>query len=157
MKRLVLVRHGDTSGGDLSPAGERQATFLGRRLRDESSDFALPDRLICSPAPRARQTASIIGSFLRLMESEEDGRLWSGPDGDPDSWEHDLAGLSRQLDMWGAKAGLLVVVTHYEICCGLPPLLAVRYDLKGLVPNGLARGEGLWVEPGSGDWRLLRS
>jgi hypothetical protein len=151
---FALIRHGDISGPNLSPGGERQASSLGRQLRDLGRQRV---RVISSPAPRARQTASPMCALLDLLEPEEDMRLWSGPDGDPDSWEKDLPGLVDQLDVWGAEVELLVVVTHFEICCGLPPLLRRMWTLAGQAPQGLARGHGWWVKRVAGTTgRLLR-
>lgn len=153
MRTLALIRHGDISGPDLSPGGERQASSLGRQLRDLRDGSV---RVLCSPAPRARQTASFICSFLDQLEPEEEMRLWSGPDGDSDSWERDLPGLVEQLESWGAAVELLVIVTHFELCAGLPRLLERRFGLRPALPNGLQRGEGLWLDLESQAWKRLK-
>lgn len=153
MSLLALVRHGEVSGRDLSTRGERQAAVLGRELRDLAA--GRPARVVTSPAVRARATASIICSFLGLAEPREERRLWSGPDGAADSWDGDLSGLSGRLDDWQAGVGLLVVVTHYEICAGLPALLAFRHRLAGRLPGGLSRGQALVVDPHTSSWSLL--
>ncbi|MFA7332265.1 MAG: phosphoglycerate mutase family protein [Candidatus Delongbacteria bacterium] len=155
MNALALIRHGDLDGNNLSHLGQRQAASLGRQLRDSGGRRQLEARVLSSPAPRARQTASALCSFLGLREPEEDPRLWSGPDGPPGSWEQDLPGLVRKLDEWSRGTELLVVVTHFELCLGLPPLLARKHGLDGVLPRGLRRGQGLWVEGDGGLWRLL--
>jgi phosphohistidine phosphatase SixA len=144
MPRLVLLRHGDISGRDLSPAGERQASSLA--LQVEALAPAPRREVWTSPAPRARQTAGPLCARLNLMDPGEDPRLWSGPDGSADSWEAHPLGLVHWLDQRLDQLGLLVIVTHYELCCALPPLLAVAWGLTGTVPRGLARGHGWWVE-----------
>jgi len=144
MPRFVLLRHGDISGRDLSPAGERQASSLA--LQVDSLRPGPRREVWTSPAPRARQTASPLCARLNLMEPQEDPRLWSGPDGSAESWESRPAGLLHWLDLRLDSLDLLVVVTHFELCCALPPLLAAVWDLPGTVPRGLSRGHGWWVE-----------
>ncbi|MDP2361012.1 MAG: histidine phosphatase family protein [bacterium] len=155
MTRLALLRHGDSSGRDLSPLGERQAAALGRQLRDLEPTPRQP-RVVTSPAPRARQTASLVCSFLGLSGPLEERRLWSGPDGAPDSWENDPWWLLDRMEAWGRDVDLLVVITHLEICATLPSLLAEHVGLPGVLPPGLARGQGLYVDLAARSWRLLQ-
>ncbi|MFD7768968.1 histidine phosphatase family protein [Streptomyces sp. NPDC059787] len=61
---LHLVRHGEASpdGSGLTEAGRRQATLLGRRLRD------IPFTAVHhGPLPRAEQTARLIGDQLESV------------------------------------------------------------------------------------------
>ncbi|KOT38109.1 phosphoglycerate mutase [Streptomyces caelestis] len=60
-RHLYLARHGEASpdGSGLTEAGRRQATLLGRRLRD------VPLAAVHhGPLPRAEQTARLIGAQL---------------------------------------------------------------------------------------------
>jgi len=144
MPLFVLLRHGDINGRDLSPLGERQAASLARQVEALAGG---PRREVwSSPAPRARQTASPLCARLGLREPEEDPRLWSGPDGSVESWEARPAGLVEWLAPRLDRLDLLVLVTHFELCCALPPLLAAVWDLEAPAPRGLARGQGWWVE-----------
>jgi len=67
--RLILVKHGSPqiepgqprSQWSLSDQGRADAASLARKL----ASFA-PDRLVCSPEPKASETASIIGGVLGL-------------------------------------------------------------------------------------------
>ncbi|MEV0976346.1 histidine phosphatase family protein [Streptomyces sp. NPDC049915] len=61
-RHLYLVRHGEASPDEstLTEAGRRQATLLGRRLRD------IPFTAVHhGPLPRAEQTARLIGAHLK--------------------------------------------------------------------------------------------
>ena len=68
-RRFYLVRHGETllnaqhirqgSEGSLSPNGQRQAEKVGQYLKN----FPI-DRIISSPYPRAKETASIISKYV---------------------------------------------------------------------------------------------
>lgn len=167
MTALALVRHGDLNGSRLSPGGWRQAEEMGRFLA-ELRPAAV--RVLSSDAPRARETASAICSFLGLPEPELDGRLWSGPDGKPGGWEHEpralatelraaldgLSGSAAKEGSPGRDGALLVVVTHFEICASLPAALAEVWDLVGRPPSGLARGQGWLVELAARRGRELR-
>lgn len=164
MSWLALVRHGDLNGRALSPGGWRQAEAAGRRLAGLSPALA---EVRASTAPRTRETASAICSFLGLPEPRLDERLWSGPDGLPGGWEHDSRGLAdrlrgdlAELERQAAEAGgraLLVVVTHFEICAALPAAIASDWGLPGTPPQGLARGQGWLVDGLAHRGRMLRT
>lgn len=68
--RIYLVRHGDAvpeedAGSDrdrwLSPRGREAARILGRLLREH---HVAPDTIVCSPLPRAVQTAELLAASL---------------------------------------------------------------------------------------------
>jgi phosphohistidine phosphatase len=68
--RIYLVRHGDAvpeedAGSDrdrwLSPRGREAARILGRLLRETRVE---PDAIVCSPLPRAVQTAELIAASV---------------------------------------------------------------------------------------------
>jgi phosphohistidine phosphatase len=71
--RIYLVRHGDAvhedeAGSDrdrwLSPRGREAARILGRLLRDTRVE---PDAIVCSPLPRAVQTAELLAQSLDFI------------------------------------------------------------------------------------------
>ncbi len=68
--RIFLVRHGDAvpeedAGSDrdrwLSPKGREHARILGRLLREQG---VTPEAILCSPLPRAVQTAELLAHAL---------------------------------------------------------------------------------------------
>jgi len=68
--RIYLVRHGDAvpeedAGSDrdrwLSARGREAARVLGRLLREQGVE---PDAILCSPLPRAAQTAELVANAL---------------------------------------------------------------------------------------------
>lgn len=70
MKNLILIRHAKSSWDDpdlgdlerpLNKRGKRDATTMGRRLRELS---LMPDRILASPAKRAVKTAKLIAEEL---------------------------------------------------------------------------------------------
>jgi phosphohistidine phosphatase len=71
--RIYLVRHGDAvpeddAGSDrdrwLSPRGREAARVLGRLLRETRIE---PDAIVCSPLPRAVQTAELLATSLDFL------------------------------------------------------------------------------------------
>src|SRR5262249_10220956 len=71
--RIYLVRHGDAvpqeeAGSDrdrwLSPRGREAARILARLLREQS---VAPDAVLCSPLPRAVQTAELLAAGLDYL------------------------------------------------------------------------------------------
>ena len=91
--RIYLVRHGDAvpeddAGSDrdrwLSPRGREAARVLGRLLRDQRLELYA---LVCSPLPRAVQTAELLAQMLdyiapiatwRCLEPAAHARVASG-------------------------------------------------------------------------------
>lgn len=71
--RIYLVRHGDAvpeedAGSDrdrwLSPRGREAGRVLGRLLREQAVE---PDAILCSPLPRAVQTAELLAQSLDYL------------------------------------------------------------------------------------------
>ncbi len=91
--KIYLVRHGDAvpeedAGSDrdrwLSPRGREAARILGRLLREQRLDL---DAIVCSPLPRAVQTAELLAQSLdylghiaswRCLEPSAHPRIASG-------------------------------------------------------------------------------
>ena len=78
--RIYLVRHGDAvpeddAGSDrdrwLSPRGREAARVLGRLLRDQRLEL---DAIVCSPLPRAVQTAELLAQMLDYIGHIESWR-----------------------------------------------------------------------------------
>jgi phosphohistidine phosphatase len=72
---IYLVRHGDAvpeedAGSDrdrwLSPRGREAARVLGRLLREQRLEL---DTIVCSPLPRAVQTAELLATTLDYVGS----------------------------------------------------------------------------------------
>jgi phosphohistidine phosphatase len=71
--RIFLVRHGDAvpeedAGSDrdrwLSAKGREHVRILGRLLREQS---IVPEAILCSPLPRAVQTAELLANALDFL------------------------------------------------------------------------------------------
>lgn len=78
--RIYLVRHGDAvheeeAGSDrdrwLSPKGREAARILGRLLREARVE---PDAIVCSPLPRAAQTAELVAAGIDYLGHIESWR-----------------------------------------------------------------------------------
>ena len=70
MSRLLLLRHAKSDWGDanlrdfdrpLAPRGERAAADMARAISDGG---ILPDRILCSPARRTRETLAALKPYL---------------------------------------------------------------------------------------------
>jgi phosphohistidine phosphatase len=103
--RIYLVRHGDAvpqedAGSDrdrwLSAQGREAARVLGRLLREQG---LAPDAVVCSPLPRAVQTAELIAQQLDYL-----GAIVSLRCLEPGAQPHVAANLIR-----GAGEAVLVV------------------------------------------------
>jgi broad specificity phosphatase PhoE len=94
MSALVLVRHGQASFfaddyDQLSPAGEAQATRLGRYWSSQAEVF---DEVYVGPRRRQQQTAELVGAQYRAAN-----RPWPGPVILAELDEYDLGGLLGRL------------------------------------------------------------
>lgn len=118
MKRLILVRHAKSARDDpsladrdrpLAPRGERAAAAVAVFLAQEGLQ---PDRVVCSPAVRTRQTAAL------LME-----RLQPRPELDLDEELYLAAGegLASRLARLGDEVETALLVGHNP---GLEELVA---------------------------------
>lgn len=76
MKQLILVRHADSDWGNpaltdikrpLNRCGSQSAPVMGQQLRCLG---IRPQSIICSPALRARETASLLAAELGFAETE---------------------------------------------------------------------------------------
>ena len=76
LKELILIRHAKSSWADpslddrdrpLNNRGKRDAPFMGKRLASHS---CIPDKIISSPARRARKTARIIARQLSYPKKD---------------------------------------------------------------------------------------
>lgn len=136
MHELILLRHAETvpalAGDDdrdraLTDHGEREAEAAGRWL---AAHGARPERLLCSPALRARQTAELslaaLGEDASLQLAEE---IYDATPGE----------LLALLDQHG-DAGTVLLVGHNP---GIERLVALLVEgrsdeFRGMPPGGLA-------------------
>ncbi|SEI73618.1 SixA phosphatase family protein [Frateuria terrea] len=136
MQELILLRHAEAlpaaTGGDdrsrtLSPRGEQEALAAGRWL---ASHGARPDRVLCSPAERARHTADLA---MRAMTPDASIGL------SEDVYEATPGELLALLDQH-ADARCVLLVGHNP---GIERLVALLVEgrsdeFRGMPPAGLA-------------------
>jgi phosphohistidine phosphatase len=135
MRNLILLRHAHAEPAasgqadidrPLSRAGQAEAEAAGRWLRDKG---LLPDRVLCSPSRRTRETlAAVLAAIGDVDERFEDSMF----DAEPGA----LAALAdRHRD-----AERLMLVGHNP---GLEQLAALMHsgqsgDYRGMPPAGIA-------------------
>ncbi|MGN6237804.1 SixA phosphatase family protein [Dyella sp.] len=136
MLELILLRHAEalpaTAGDDdrqrrLSGHGEQEARAAGRWL---SSHGARPQRVLCSPAERARATANL------ALEALGDSPELQLADEIYDATPGELLALLDQHD----EVGTVMLVGHNP---GIERLVALLVegrsdDFRGMPPGGLA-------------------
>ena len=148
MRELILLRHAHaesaTSGQDdrarpLSPAGLAEARAAGDWLREHG---LAPDRVLCSPALRTRQTLDALGE-TGCADVREDEAIYEASPGS----------LIALADAHG-DARRLLLVGHNP---GLEQLAALLHsgqssDYRGMPPAGIAVlgfAPGAAIEPGA--------
>ncbi len=106
--RIYLVRHGDAvpedeAGSDrdrwLSPKGREGARILGKLLREQKVE---PDAILCSPLPRAVQTAELLAGSIDFLAPIASRRCFE-PSAQPRVAAEELR-----------KAGSCVIVVTHE-------------------------------------------
>ena len=134
MRELILLRHAHagshTTGPDdrdrvLSEVGVQEARAAGAWLREQG---LLPDRVLCSPAARTRETLAVLGD-LGVVEVREEPSIYEASPGTLAS----LADANRDAER-------LLLVGHNP---GLEQLAALMHsgqtgDYRGMPPGGIA-------------------
>ena len=133
MRELILLRHAHAEPGDddlarpLSPEGLAEAQAAARWLKAQD---LRPDRALCSPAARTRQTLDAIAAELGAFEQRIiDDAVYEATPGT-------LAALADA----NRDANRLLLVGHNP---GLERLAALMYsgqsgDYRGMPPGGIA-------------------
>ncbi len=151
LKTLYLMRHAKSSWSDptlpdrerpLNPRGRRDAPEMGRRLADRGP---LPQRVVSSPARRARDTARLVMKSAGIDASrlETDERLYfDGVEG----WRSVIADCDETVDC------LLMVGHNPDFSLFVRELCDNRFAMErsDLPTAALARIEQ------TGNWRQLR-
>lgn len=149
MRRLILVRHAKSSWTDpglpdfdrpLNQRGRRDAPLMGQRLAETGW---LPDRIVASPAQRARDTARLLAVALGYPEADI---AW-----EPAIYEaeaHDLLAVVRRS---AAELATIMLVGHNPGITDLTTLLTGRM-VEAVPTAGIVR---LSVHEAS-TWRALR-
>lgn len=159
MKSLYLVRHGRAAGE--TPGGndmDRDLTRSGREAVKATAAFLaeqqiIPDVIICSPARRARRSATILAKGLGVKKKaiREVEAVYSGSDADNPLWSV-LRGL-------GDDAETVVLVGHNPYLSDLANRLYRSFE--GEIPPAGVIGFDIrnrnWekVGPGRGTMRFL--
>ncbi len=134
MRELILLRHAHagshTTGPDdrdrvLSEVGVQEARAAGAWLREQG---LLPDRVLCSPAARTRETLAVLGD-LGVVEVREESSIYEASPGT----------LAALVDA-NRDANRLLLVGHNP---GLEQLAALMHsgqtgDYRGMPPAGIA-------------------
>ena len=109
--RIYLVRHGDAvpeedAGSDrdrwLSPRGREAARVLGRLLRETRVE---PDAIVCSPLPRAVQTAELVAAGVDYIGHIESWRCLE-PSAQPRVAANQISALGRSVIVVGHEPSI---------------------------------------------------
>ncbi|HSI42695.1 MAG TPA: histidine phosphatase family protein [Xanthobacteraceae bacterium] len=162
MRRLLLLRHAKSDWPPgiadehrpLAPRGRRAAPKLGAYLADEA---LRPDRVLVSPALRARQTWELVAAaWAQPPESAVDARLY----------EHPAQTLLEAVRATGPQVRSLLLVSHnptledfVHLMVGIWPDQARRHFTAKFPTAGLAVIElpvDDWSQAAPGTGRLDR-
>ncbi len=159
MPRLLLLRHAKSSWGDpgiadierpLAPRGRRNAAAMAKAIDAEG---LTPDRIICSPARRTRET---LAALLPYLPGE--GRVTIEPKLYESTAGDYLAAIGRS----GGDARTLMVIGHnptihdtarWLVSDGEPGLaadLAAKYPTGALAVIDFEQVSWSQLQPGSG-------
>lgn len=151
--KLYLVRHGeavpeDDAGSDrdrwLNANGREGARVLGRLLRENGVE---PDAIVCSPLPRAVQTAELIAQSLDFFGVIQSLRPLE-PSARPEVIARELAAIGTSIIIVGHEPSISALGAHIlgrpsfppfrtAQCCALEggkPTFTARADLGQIVP-----------------------
>ena len=155
MHELILLRHAETEPPEasaedrdrtLTPHGESEAGAAGRWL---ASHGVRPERLLCSPALRARRTAELsvaaLGQHPALQVADEiydatPGELLALLDQHGDAGSVLLVGHNPGIERLVA----LLVEGRSDEFRGMPPAGLAVLHLDGTLEPGHARLDAFW-------------
>jgi phosphohistidine phosphatase len=157
MSRLLLLRHAKSSWADpgmadrdrpLAPRGRRAAKRMASIIADPELEL-LPDRVICSPARRTRETLAPLLDHLAASDGVGIAdELYEPPSG------HYLDAIAAR----GGLAGRLLLIGHN------PAIQATAIGLIGSYDDGIAQqiaakfptGALVVIDFDLSDWSLIR-
>jgi phosphohistidine phosphatase len=155
MKRLFLVRHAramwtkegrDDFNRPLSPLGERDASRMGKRLKQKA---APPDLIISSPARRALRTAERLAAEIGYPASRilTDQGIYSGEGDHMLDLILNLDDALKRVMLFGHNPSVTAVsnyLTHYRVenihTCGI---MCMDFDIDSW--KKAAKGKGACV------------
>jgi phosphohistidine phosphatase len=165
MRTLLLLRHAKSSWDDpdlpdfkrpLAPRGRRAARALARYFQEAT---LRPDRILCSPATRTRQTLAALAESrdapLQGTPVEEDERIYEARSQDLLRRVREVPGAVRSLLVVGHNPGMADLAL---LLLGSGPHHPSLARLREKVPTGalitLEIPEGDWTGLGPGSCRL---
>ena len=156
MRELILLRHAHAEPADngladidrpLSPHGLAEAEAAGRWLLEQR---LVPDRVLCSPARRARETLEAVLSLTGYVEQRLDERVYDATPGTLAALVDEQRDVERLL-LVGHNPGLeqLVALMHsgqsgdYR---GMPPAAVAVLSLpkEAMIEPGIAKLAAFW-------------
>lgn len=160
MARLILLRHAKSSWAvPGQPDRERELAPRGRRAAEAMAEWLaqsglLPDRVLCSPARRTRETLAALLPFL-----PDDDRVTIAPG----LYEPPSGDYRRVISELGGEAERLLVVGHNPAIQATALVLAgkgnarmvaeiaAKFPTGGLAILSFERPEWSQLQPHSGD------
>lgn len=156
MRELILLRHAHAEPADngladidrpLSPHGLAEAEAAGRWLLEQR---LVPDRVLCSPARRARETLEAVLSLTGYVEQRLEERIYDATPGTLAALVDEHREVERLL-LVGHNPGMerLVALMHsgqsgdYR---GMPPagVAVLEFPVEAAIEPGVARLSRFW-------------
>ncbi len=156
MRELILLRHAHAEPADngqadidrpLSPHGLAEAEAAGRWLHEQR---LVPDRVLCSPARRTRETLEAVLSLTGYVEQRLEDRIYDAAPGTLAALLDEHREVERLLVV-GHNPGLeqLVALMHsgqsgdYR---GMPPaaVAVLSLPMEAAIEPGIARLAAFW-------------
>jgi hypothetical protein len=164
MDYLAIVRHGHVApDGRLSSMGQASLDILGqsieRYVTDAGSNSMSESLIVSSSAPRATESSERLAHRLNSEGIFGDDFLWTGPDA-PMPYDREHGQIDRPFTYireHGDDYGLIVLVTHLELCQDFPPeFTEENYEIpetsEKLSFAELNRGEAYLLDLDKGLW-----
>jgi phosphohistidine phosphatase len=151
--RIYLVRHGDAvpeedAGSDrdrwLSPRGREAARILGRLLREQNIS---PDAIVCSPLPRAVQTAELIAAMIDYIGAISSWRCLE-PSAMPRVAANQLQGIGASVVVVGHEPSISSLGAYLLGRPAFPPFRTAQcYAVEDGKPTFTARADIDQIQP----------
>ncbi len=145
MKTLVILRHAEFDGRELTPNGKLLLSRLIERVRTEWNP-AYSLAILSAPSPRVQETAGMIARQLNappaLVVKDLDGEGFKFPSSE--QWERIVATVTAQ------EAGVAIAVMHREetetMVHKIAPTLGMQDRISGTYIPKLGHNDALVLD-----------
>ncbi|MBI4144872.1 histidine phosphatase family protein [Candidatus Woesearchaeota archaeon] len=155
LEQICIARHGNYGSDDrISDEGKNQMRTLASALKECWAGLA-PITLLTSTAPRAQDSAEVLGSILAPATIASYDCLWSGNDSKHTPKYGDLPAVHALVAEHRTSAKGIILVTHLEVSEDYPSHFFQTELKREQHFKEIRKGSAYLIDTKTGQTRLL--